>query len=348
MRLDALARALGCTLEGDGSAEVTGVAPIESAGPGDLTFLHHPKYLQHLATTRAAAVIIAPGAGGLPPCAVLRHENPYLAFAAALRLFFPETPRWTGVHPQAAVAATASLAPGVAVGAFAVIEDRAEVGEETQIGPQVYIGRGTRIGRSCLLYPQVVIREGVTVGDRVIIHSGTVVGSDGFGYARDAQGKSHKVPQVGRVVIEDDVELGANVTVDRATLGATRIGRGTKVDNLVQIAHNVVIGEHSVIVAQVAIAGSTEVGRHVTIAGQAGIVGHVKIGDRSVIGSQAGVGEDLPAGAMVLGSPAVPHMTAKRIWAAWAKLPDLLRRVRDLERRLGADTDRTGQEEPRR
>ena len=346
MRLDALARALGCTLEGDGSAEVTGVAPIETAGPGDLTFLHHPKYLQHLATTRAAAVIMPPGTQS-PPCAVLRHENPYLAFATALRLFFPEAPRWAGVHPQAAVAATARLAPGVAVGAFAVVEDAAEVGEETQIGPQVYIGRGSRIGRSCLLYPQVVIREGVTVGDRVIIHSGTVVGSDGFGYARDAQGRSHKVLQVGRVVIEDDVELGANVTVDRATLGATRIGRGTKIDNLVQIAHNVVIGEHSVVVAQVAIAGSTELGRHVTIGGQAGIVGHVKIGDRSVIGSQAGVGEDVPAGAMVLGSPALPHLTTKRIWAAWARLPELLRRVRKLERRLGTGTDRTGQEEPR-
>lgn len=347
MRLDALARALGCTLEGDASAEVTGVAPIEAAGPRDLTFLHHPRYLQHLATTRAAAVIIPPGTGP-SPCAVLRHENPYLAFAAALRLFFPETPRWAGVHPQAAVAPTARLAPDVAVGAFAVIEDEAEVGEATQVGPQVYVGRGSRIGRSCLLYPQVVIREGVTVGDRVIIHSGTVVGSDGFGYARDAQGKSHKIPQVGRVVIEDDVELGANVTVDRATLGATRIGRGVKVDNLVQIAHNVVIGEGSVIVAQVGIAGSTEVGQHVTIAGQAGLVGHLRIGDRSVIGSQAGVTEDLPAGAIVLGTPAVPHMTAKRIWSAWAKLPDMLRRVRDLERRLGGDPDRMGQEEPRR
>jgi UDP-3-O-[3-hydroxymyristoyl] glucosamine N-acyltransferase len=236
----------------------------------------------------------------------------------------------------------------VAVGAFAVVEDGAEVGEETQIGPQVYVGRGSRIGRSCLLYPQVVIREGVTVGDRVIIHSGTVVGSDGFGYARDARGRSHKVPQVGRVIIEDDVELGANVTVDRATLGATWIGRGVKVDNLVQIAHNVVIGEGSVIVAQAGIAGSTQVGRHVTIAGQAGLVGHLKIGDRSVIGSQAGVTEDLPAGAAVLGSPAVPHMTAKRIFAACAKLPDLLRRVRDLERRPGAGADRTGQEEPGR
>ncbi|MCI0369934.1 MAG: UDP-3-O-(3-hydroxymyristoyl)glucosamine N-acyltransferase [candidate division NC10 bacterium] len=347
MRLDALARTLGCTLEGDGSAEVTGVAPIETAGPEDLTFLHHPKYLQHLATTRAAAVIMPPGTQS-PPCAILRHENPYLAFATALRLLFPEKPRWTGVHPQAAVAATARLAPGVAVGAFAVIEEGAEVGEETQIGPQVYVGRGSRIGRSCLLYPQVVIREGVMVGDRVVIHSGTVVGSDGFGYARDAQGGSHKVPQVGRVMIEDDVELGANVTVDRATLGATRIGRGTKVDNLVQIAHNVVIGEGSIIVAQVGIAGSTEVGRHVTIAGQAGLVGHLKIGDRTVIGSQAGVGEDLPAGAIVLGSPAVPHMTAKRIFTAWTKLPDLLRRIRKLEQRLGVSTDRPDEEEPRR
>ncbi|HEU5394141.1 MAG TPA: UDP-3-O-(3-hydroxymyristoyl)glucosamine N-acyltransferase, partial [Candidatus Methylomirabilis sp.] len=166
--------------------------------------------------------------------------------------------------------------------------------------------------------------------------------------ARDAQGKSHKVPQVGRVVIEDDVELGANVTVDRATLGATRIGRGVKVDNLVQIAHNVVIGEGSVIVAQVGIAGSTEVGRHVTIAGQAGLVGHLRIGDRSVIGSQAGVSEDLPAGSIVLGTPAVPHMMAKRVWSAWARLPGMLRRVRDLERRLEGDPDRMGQEEPRR
>lgn len=347
MRLDALARALGCTLEGDASAEVTGVAPIEAAGPRELTFLHHPRYLKHLATTRAAAVITSPGTGRAP-CAVLRHENPYLAFAAALRLFFPETPRWAGVHPQAAVATTARLAPDVAVGAFAVIEDETEVGEGTQIGPQVYVGRGSRIGRSCLLYPQVVIREGVTVGDRVIIHSGTVVGSDGFGYARDAEGHCQKVPQVGRVIIEDDVELGANVTVDRATLGATRIGRGVKVDNLVQIAHNVVIGEGSVIVAQAGIAGSTEVGRHVMIAGQAGLVGHLRIGDRSVIGSQAGVTEDLPAGAMVLGTPAAPHMTAKRIFAAWARLPDLLRRIRDLERRMEGGTDRTGQEEPRR
>jgi UDP-3-O-[3-hydroxymyristoyl] glucosamine N-acyltransferase len=346
MRLDALARALGCTLEGDGSAEVTGVAPIETARPGDLTFLHHPKYLPHLATTRATAVIAPPGAGRAP-CAVLRHENPYLAITAALRLFHPETPRWTGVHPQAAVADTARLGAGVGVGAFAVIEEGAEVGEGTQIGPQVYIGRGGRIGRACLLYPQVVVREGVIVGDRVIIHSGTVLGSDGFGYARDAEGRYQKIPQVGRVIIEDDVELGANVTVDRATLGATRIGRGSKIDNLVQIGHNVVIGEGSIIVAQAGIAGSTEVGRNVTVAGQAGIVGHVKIGDRTVIGSQAGVTEDLPAGAAVLGSPALPHLTAKRIFAAWGRLPDLLRRVRNLERRLGAGGDRTDQEEPR-
>lgn len=348
MRLDALARALGCTLEGDGSAEVTGAAPIETAGPGDLTFLHHPRYQPHLTTTRAAAVILAPGAGR-PPCPALRHENPYFAFAAALRLLFPEGPRWSGVHPQAAVAPTVRLGAGVAVGAFAVIEDGAAVGEETQVGPQVYIGRGSRIGRACLLYPQVVIREGVEVGDRVIVHSGAVVGGDGFGYARDARGTFHKVPQVGRVIIEDDVELGANVTVDRATLGVTRIGRGTKIDNLVQIAHNVVVGADTVIVAQAGIAGSTQVGRQVTIAGQAGLVGHLRIGDRCVIGSQAGVAEDLPAGTMVLGTPALPHMVAKRIFAAWARLPDLLRRVRDLERqREGGGGQAGGQEEPGR
>lgn len=335
MRLGELAERVGCTLHGDPGLEIRAVRGIEEAGPGDLTFLANLRYVDQLPRCRASAIIL-PADG--PPCPLptLRTPHPYLAFGRAMQLFHPLAPPPTGIHPTAVLGNGVRLGQGVSVGALAVVADGVEVGEETWIGAQVYIGPGSRIGRRCVLHPRVTLREAVLVGDRVIIQSGAVVGSDGFGYARDELGRYVKIPQVGRVVLEDDVELGANVAVDRATMGETRVRRGTKLDNLVQVAHNVVIGEDTVIVAQVGISGSTTIGSRVTLAGQAGIVGHLRIGDDVTIGAQAGVTKDLPDGAVVLGSPAMPHMEYKRSVAAARRIPELRKLLRGLEERVRA------------
>ncbi len=329
MRLADIASHLQCDLQGDGSVEITGIRGIEEAREGDLTFVAHPRYLPLLTTTRASAVIVTPEA---PPCArpTLRTPSPHLAFARALTLFFPPVKPAPGVHPSAVLAPGVLLEEGVSVGAHAVIEEGARIGAGTVVGPQVFIGRDSWIGRECLLYPQVVIRA-ARVGDRVIIHSGTVIGSDGFGYVKDKRGRHVKIPQVGRVVIGDDVEIGANVTIDRATVGETRIGRGTKIDNLVQIGHNVTVGEDAILVAQVGISGSSSLGNRVLLAGQAGLVDHVTLGDDVVVGAQAGVTKDISPGSVVLGSPALPQAHAKRILVASRHLPDLLTAVRQLE-----------------
>lgn len=334
MRLADLSELLECRLIGDGEIEIRGVAPIETAVKGDLTFLANPRYLPLLRDTGASAVILAEDG---PPCerATLRTPNPYLAFALALRHFYREAPiAGKGRHPASVVAPDARIADTAAIGPLSCIESGSSIGAGTVVGAQVYIGARAKIGDGCLLYPQVVIREGVMIGNRVIIHSGAVIGSDGFGFARRQDGRYVKIPQVGGVVIEDDAEIGANVTIDRATLGTTRIQRGVKIDNLVQIAHNVDIGEDTILVAQAGIAGSTKIGRRVTIAGQAGLVGHITVGDDSVIGSQAGVGESVPQKSMLLGSPALPHVVSKRFFATIPRIPKLVRRMRQLEREV--------------
>lgn len=334
MQLGELAERLGCRLEGDGGLEIRGVRGLEDAGPQDLTFVAQERYLSRLARSTAAAVILAEGWPAVDRPA-LRSPNPTLAFARALSLFHPPRVSAPGIHPTAVVAPDARVAPTASVGPLTVVGPGAEVGADTILEAHVAVGAGVCIGQGCRIFPQVTLRDGVVLGDRVTVHSGTVIGADGFGYARDGH-RYVKIPQVGRVVIEDDVEIGANVTIDRATLGETRIGRGTKIDNLVQIGHNVRVGADTVIVAQVGISGSARIGSRVTLAGQVGVVDHVEIGDDVIVGAQSGVTKDIPPGSVVLGSPAIPHADFKRRVATVARLPEMRKVLRALEERLAA------------
>ncbi len=331
-----LAVRLGAELEGDASALVTGVADLKAARAGQVSFAGHPKYLPAVAASGATAVIVPQAAQVEAPRPVLlRVADADAAFAAACALFAPEPvvqPR--GVHPQAWVSPEAKLGAEVSIGVFAVVEAGADIGDGTTLYPQTYVGHGAKLGRGCLLYPLASIRERCVLGDRVILHNGAVIGSDGFGYTVDAQGVRTKIPQTGIVVLEDDVEIGANTTVDRARFGETRVGKGTKVDNLVQIAHNCVIGEHSVLCAQMGMAGTTTLGRRVICAGQAGLAGHLTVGDGAVIGAQAGVPKDLPGGQMYLGAPAVPRLEFGKSLAHVASLPRLKDKLKELEARL--------------
>ncbi len=319
---------------GDSSVIIKGVSGIKEAKSGEITFVANPRYLSLINETAASAVI-TPKDIKQAAKPIVRTENSSLAFAKIVSLFAPdEIRRPQGIHPSAVLGKNVKLGKDAAICAYCVIEDGAEIGEKTTLYAGVYVGQHTKIGRSCTLYPYVSIRERVTIGNRVIIHNGTVVGSDGFGFAK-LRGIHHKIPQIGTVVIEDDVEIGANVTIDRARFDKTVIGRGTKIDNLVQIAHNVVIGEGSIIVAQTGISGSTVVGKNVILAGQAGLVGHITIGDNVVVAAQAGVTKSVPADSCVSGYPAKPHHIAKRINAYIQKLPDLFKKVAKLEKKIG-------------
>lgn len=333
MRLGELAERLGCRLEGDGEREVLGVGALEDAGPADLTFVTDARHLPRLHASRAGAVILPDPLSADRPA--LRTANPYLALARALAVFHAPEPSPAGIHPAAVVSPDARVDPTAWVGPLCVVAAGSAIGARTVLDAQVFVGADARIGCDCRVFPQVTLREGTRLGDRVIVHSGAVIGADGFGYARDGA-RCVKIPQVGRVVVEDDVEIGANAAIDRATLGVTRIGRGTKIDNLVQIAHNVQVGEDTVIAGQVGISGSSQVGSRVTIAGQVGVVDHVRIGDDAIVGAQAGVTKEIPSGAIVLGSPAVPHLEFKRQLAATARLPQLGKALRTLEERVRA------------
>jgi UDP-3-O-[3-hydroxymyristoyl] glucosamine N-acyltransferase len=331
--LDAVAKAIDGTVVGDGSVEIVGVAGIREAREGELTFLANPRYEAYLDQTRASAVIVADNHRS---CAkpLIQNPNPYLAFLKAVRFFQGDGPRpEPGAHTSAVVASGAVLDPSATVGPCAVVESGASIGARTIVQAGCYVGAGARIGEDCLLYANVTLRDGCELGDRVIVHSGTVIGSDGFGFVRD--GEIHrKLPQVGNVIVEDDVELGACVTIDRATTGTTRIGAGTKIDNLVQIAHNVQIGRNCIIVAQVGISGSTTLGDHVVLAGQVGVVGHIEIGAGAMIGAQSGVSNSVAPGEKFFGSPARPVAQAKRIEASLKYLPELIQTVRKLKRRV--------------
>jgi UDP-3-O-[3-hydroxymyristoyl] glucosamine N-acyltransferase len=330
--LGELARVLGATLEGDAGLPVRGVAPLETATPEDIAFLLDRRYQGAARASRAGALVVGLDAPDLGR-PVLRVAEPRAGLIALLRLFHPPLPVTPGVHPLACVDATARVDPTAAVGPFAVVEREAVVGRGSRVAALAYVGPGAVIGEAVEIHPHVVVRDGVRVGDRVILHPGVVLGADGFGYAWDGTGHQ-KIPQVGRVRIEDDVEIGANTTVDRATLGETVIGRGTKVDNLVQIGHNTQVGEDAILVAQVGISGSCRIGRRAVLAGQVGLADHVGVGEGAVLIAQSGVASDVPAGEVWAGTPAHPAAETRRIWAAERLLPDLVRRVRALERRL--------------
>jgi UDP-3-O-[3-hydroxymyristoyl] glucosamine N-acyltransferase len=286
LNLAELATRLGCTLRGNGSVEVTQVKGLDEAGPGDLTFVANPRYLGRLAATRASAVIVAPDVDCLLPS--LLTPQPYLAFARAVAILHPAPRPAGGVHPKAHVDPTASIGEGAHVAAFVSVGPRVRVGARTVLRPQVVLYEDVEVGDDCLLHSGVQVREGCRLGHRVVVHNGSVIGGDGFGFAKDPEGRYLKIPQVGIVVIEDDVEIGALTAIDRAALGETRIGARTKVDNLVQIGHSVTIGADSIVAAQVGIAGSTKIGSRVTLAGQVGIVGHLTIGDGVIATAKTG------------------------------------------------------------
>jgi UDP-3-O-[3-hydroxymyristoyl] glucosamine N-acyltransferase len=332
--LGQIADALGARLDGDADRVVSGVAPLETAGPDDVTFLASDRYQRQAERTRAAAVVARPDTGGLP-CAVLGVAAPQIAMIALIRLFHPEPAGEPGVHPLALVSPGVALPPSVAVGPFAVIESGAVLGRGTRVGALVYVGAGAHIGEDVTLHTGVVVRDGVRIGNRVIVQPGAVLGADGFGYVFD--GTAHrKIPQVGGVRIDDDVEIGANSTVDRGMLGDTVIGRGSKLDNLVQVGHNTQVGTDVILVAQVGVSGSCHVGNRAVLAGQVGIADHVTVGEGAILIAQAGVPSDVPAGEVWGGSPSRAMSEMRRIWAAERALPDLLKKVRALEKRLEA------------
>lgn len=329
-----LAGRLGAELCGDPGETVHAVATLEDAGPGQVTFLANSKYRSLLESTRASAVIVS-AQDRVPGRNCLVSPNPYLSFARVVALLHPPERPEPGVAPGAHVHPEARLARGVAALPGCYVGAGARIGEDTVLHPGVYVGTDVQIGRECLLHANAVVREGCVLGDRVILQPGAVVGSDGFGYARDGA-RQVKIPQVGIVVLEDDVEVGAGTTIDRAALGETRVGRGTKIDNLVQIGHNVRVGEDCLLVAQVGVSGSTRVGNRVILAGQVGVVGHVRIGDGAIVGAQSGVPADLPAGAVVSGSPAFEHPEWLKAQAVVRRLPKLRQTVQKLEQRVRA------------
>lgn len=332
MKVQDIASLLGGKVEGDGDAVIRGVNALATAGEGDLSFYSDRRYRAEVEKTRASALLVAEKTD-LFKGAQIVVRNPAFAFAKAAALFAPPLPRFPGVSPQAFVGEDASLGHGVSVYPFVYLGKKSSVGDGTILYPGVFVGDGVRIGRGCVLYPGVVIMHGCILGDNVIVHAGSVIGSDGFGFVRDG-GPSLKVPQLGIVQIDDDVEIGANNCIDRAALGRTWIKRGVKTDNLVQIAHNVVIGEDSIIVALTGIAGSSTIGRQVIIAGQVGVGDHLEIGDRVTIGPKAGIAKSISPGEVVLGAPAMPYLNYMRCNALFARLPELFDRLRSLEQRL--------------
>lgn len=335
MKLSELARHLECQLEGDGNIDVTRVTTLEDAGPGDLTFFTNPKYAAALRRTRASAVILGDKADAAP-CAMLRTSNPYLAFARAVGIFAGDTRPPAGVHPHAVVAGDAIVAPDASVGPFAVVGAGARIAARTIVHAHVTVGPHAEIGADCVIHARVSIRERVKIGDRVVIQDGAVVGSDGFGFAHRPDGSHVKIPQVGGVVIEDDVEIGANTTIDRPAVGETRIKAGAKIDNLVQIAHGVTIGKNVLLAAQVGIAGSSTLEDSVTLAGQVGVAGHLTIGKGTIATAQTGIPNSVDPGSFISGYPAIPNRDWLKSSAVFRKLPELRKAVADLSERLAA------------
>ncbi len=333
IRLGDLAARLDCVLHGDPNIEITGVAGVERAGPSELTFLANPKYALKVGQTRAAAILLKAPLPGPQPASLV-SANPYHDFARALALFYqPPRPK-PGIHPQASIAPTARIGEGASVGAFAVVGEHVSIGKNAVLHPHVVIYEGARIGDDFCAHSHAVVREYCRIGDRVILQNGVVVGSDGFGFAKTRQGTHFKIVQSGVTVIEDDVEIQSLTSVDRATVGETRVKRGAKIDSLVQVGHACVVGEDNIICAQTGLAGGSILEKNVLLAGQVGISGHLTIHDNAVIYAQSGIGGDVKAGALMSGSPAFEAREWLRAITAFPKLPDLLKTVRQLEKRL--------------
>jgi UDP-3-O-[3-hydroxymyristoyl] glucosamine N-acyltransferase len=344
VKLRELADRLECRLEGDGELDITRVSGIQDAQPGDLTFLANPKYEKTLAFTLASAVILKEDAPAAP-CAMLRARDPYLAFARAVGLFAPALRPTPGVSALAAIATSARLGADVSIGPFVAIGDGASIGDRTVIYPNVTIGAGTTVGSDCTIHSNVAVRERCTVGDRVVLQNGVVVGGDGYGFVRRGDGTHEKIPQVAVVVIEDDVELGANTTVDRPAVGETRIKAGAKIDNLVQIGHGVSVGRNVLMAAQVGIAGSTDVEDDVVFGGQVGVGGHLTIGRGAIAVGQSGVTNSLDAGAFVAGYPAIDSREWRKASVLFRRLPEMKRRIEQLEARVAELTRALSQPE---
>jgi UDP-3-O-[3-hydroxymyristoyl] glucosamine N-acyltransferase len=330
--LQELAEYLGGTLEGLCETMISGLAGLDDAKEGEITFLANPKYAAKVATTKASAVVLPPGAERHGRNSIVL-ANPYLAFAKLLTLFYVHPYKGGGVMDGSWVAAGAVIGNDCTIYPGAFVGEGARIGDRVTLYPGAVVYPLAEIGNDSVIHANVTVRERCKLGERVIVHSGTVIGSDGFGYAPDGKGW-YKIPQIGIVTIEDDVEIGANVAIDRAALDTTLIRKGTKIDNLVQIAHNCVIGPNCMIVSQVGISGSTKLGEHVTLAGQVGVAGHIEIGDNVMVGAKSGVPNSIPAGQMVSGIPAFPHREWLRAANVYPKLPELRRTVTDLEKRI--------------
>ena len=334
-KLGEVAELVGGELIGDSETVITGISGIKEAKEGDITFLANAKYAFLVKSTKASAIITSfDDIDSDKP--LIKSKNPSLIFTKVVGLFSPQNIKQPqGIHPTAVISSDVSIAKGVSIGAYAIIEEGASIDEGTIIYAGCYIGYQSQIGRDCLIYPHVSIREDTEIGNKVIIHSGAVIGSDGFGFDV-VKGIQEKIPQIGKVVIKDDVEIGANVTIDRARFDKTIIGKGTKIDNLVQIAHNVVTGENCIILAQTGISGSTTLGEGVILAGQVGVVGHITIGNKAIVAAQAGVTKSVKSNEMVSGYPAKPHKDAKRVNACLQRLPDFYKKIKNLEEKIEA------------
>jgi UDP-3-O-[3-hydroxymyristoyl] glucosamine N-acyltransferase len=338
MKLIELGRRIDAELRGDGDVEITGVAGLDDAEPGTLSFLSDAKHAHKLATTRASAVVVRPDAADtMMP--TLRAPNPYLAFVRAVELFHPPQRPPTGVHPSAVVDTTATIGAGAAIGPNVVVGAGVVIGPDATLHPNVTIYAGARIGAGFTAHAGAVVRERVVIGDRVILHAGAVVGSDGFGYI-PLPDRHHRIPQIGTVELGDDVEIGANATIDRATLGVTRIGAGTKIDNLVMVGHNCELGERCMLAGQAGLAGSTKLGDLVLMGGQAGAGGHLTIGAGTMIAAQTGIHRDIPAGAAYGGYPAMEVRRWRRVTMSIPRVPELFRRIRRLEKAAGMTPER--------
>jgi UDP-3-O-[3-hydroxymyristoyl] glucosamine N-acyltransferase len=327
-----MAEALGCTLQGNGNLEISGVAGIEEAQAGQVTFVSNPKYASKAKTTSASAVIVTSNFPDIP-AATLRTANPYLAFALAVEMFYQVPIPATGISSSASIAASAEIGPRASIGPFAVIEDDVVIGSDCTIYPFVHIYQGARIGDRFKAYAHVSVREFCQVGNGVILQDGVKIGTDGYGYAKQDDGSYYKIVQSGIVVLEDDVEVGANSTIDRGTIGETRICRGAKIDNLVQIGHASEVGENTLLCAQVGLAGSSKIGRNVILTGQVGVAGHLEIGDGVIVTAQGGVGQDVEPGKIVSGSPSMDNKLWLRSTALIKRLPELLKRIEALEKK---------------